>query len=111
MSRKPNFIWIFSNESILDALELVRLLPAGRKKSEISKKSESAKLSAEKLHNWDGSFCVVEDRGVAVSGREVTVGKEKVVFRDRSLTGLSKKVHFRVEFSRELLAKDHLIAK
>ena len=50
------------------------------------------------------SYCVVE-------GREVTVGKEKMVVRDRGLTGLSKKVHFTVEFSRELLAKDHLIAK
>ena len=48
---------------------------------------------------------------MAVSGREVTVGKEKVVVSDRGLTSLSKKVHFRVEFSRELLAKDHLIAK
>ena len=43
-----------------------------------------------------------------MSGREVTVGKEKMVVRDRGLTGLSKKVHFTVEFSRELLAKDHL---
>ena len=58
-----------------------------------------------------GSFCVVEGRGVAVSGREVTVGKEKMVVRDRGLTGLSKKVHFTVEFSRKLNAKDHLIAK
>ena len=33
-----------------------------------------------------------------------------MVVRDRGLAGLSKKVHFTVEFSRELLAKDHLFA-
>jgi hypothetical protein len=48
---------------------------------------------------------------VAVSVREVTVSKEKMVVGDRGMEGLSKKVHFTVEFSRELLAKDHLIAK
>ena len=46
-----------------------------------------------------------------MSVREVTVSKEKMVVRDRGLTGLSRKVHFTVEFSRKLLAKDHLIAK
>ena len=43
-----------------------------------------------------------------MSVRKVTVSKEKVVFSDRGLTGLSKKVHFTVEFSRKLDAKDHL---
>ena len=69
------------------------------------------------VHKWDGSLCVVEyrvhkrNRICVVGIREVNVRNRKMVFTDRGLAGLSKKVHFTVEFSRELDAKDHLIAK
>ena len=43
--------------------------------------------------------------------REVVDRIRKMVVSDRSLAGLSPKVHFTVEFSRELDAKDQLFAK